>query len=113
MRNSRLVPRFALVALLSLGVLAGCSTPGFSGNRALLDFLRDGTITRAQVVEQLGEPSAQLRADRILTYRIVGSESEGYALWAPHAPWPEARHSLVLVFDEQGVLQRHALVKIR
>lgn len=115
--STRLAPPFLVVTVLFVTVAliqSGCATAQvFSGDRQLLSFLHDGTTTRTEVVERLGEPSAQLRADHILTYRIVGSDAAGYGVWAPHATQPDARLSLVLVFDDQGVLQRHALIKVR
>jgi hypothetical protein len=114
--------RGCFVALVSVGLLlafSGCATaPVKPGDRALLDFLHDGTTSRTEVVERLGEPSAQLKADGVLCYRIAGDSQNGYAVVLPRRVSSIADDrvvslSLVLTFDESGVLQRHALVPVR
>jgi hypothetical protein len=108
----------ALVACAALA-LAACATPsGPTGDRSLLAFLQDGSTTRAEVALRLGEPSAQLESDRLLCYRIGGDAENGYTIVLPRhvssiADEGSVKYSLVLDFDENGVLQRHALVPVR
>ena len=113
-RLSRLV-----VALLTACLVAACATtqsvPGASPE--LLTFLADGTTARSDVVLRLGQPSSTLEHEHILTYRI-GEDAkhglfviDGKPLLA--VPWETARHNLVLVFDDHGVLQRHSLVLVK
>lgn len=114
-RSSRR-PRVLLLAC----ALAGCATtpPGIAPDPALLTFLEDGVTPRSEALLRLGEPSWFFEADRILTWRIAGDEKRGSwvqsrALLANQrigALVPRA--SLVLVFDQAGILERHALVAI-
>lgn len=112
-------PRFGIIALAGILALAGCATPGGPiGDRTLLAFLQDGSTTRAEVALRLGEPSAQLESDRVLCYRIGGGPESGYTVVLPRhvssiADEGSVKFSLVLTFDENGVLQRHALVPVR
>ncbi|MFM1767992.1 MAG: hypothetical protein RJA22_521 [Verrucomicrobiota bacterium] len=105
--------------LLLLGwLLAGCAT--LPPARAdLLDFLRVGQTTREEVILRLGQPSGTYEQERILTYRIGQAGDEGYYLVSPRAVGPEGapfhaeRFSLVMVFDAQGRLEKHQLVRVR
>lgn len=108
----------SLVPLLAL--ILGCATTAPAKGRAdLLLFLHNGITTRQQVLVTLGQPSARLEQDNILTYRLgFEKRTQGYFLveretqasgWAT---WERARFSLVLVFDAAGILRRHALVQV-
>lgn len=111
--------RLGVFSLLLPLALAGCATPsGPQGDRDLLAFLQDGSTTRAEVALRLGEPSAQLESDRVLCYRIGGDPKSGYIVVLPRhvsslADEGSVKFSLALTFDENGVLQRHALVPVR
>lgn len=108
------------VPLAALLVLGGCATPtppGISPAPALLDFLREGATRRADVVSRLGEPSTVFEQDRILTYRIAGDAKQGFwireRVAQPNLGWIGVNHSLVLVFDENGLLQRKSVVAVQ
>lgn len=103
----------AAIALLLAGCTTGPVIPGAS--RDLLEFLRDGSTTREEIVLRLGQPSASFEGDRILTYRIGKHEKQGYYPIVPNQlmPWQYVRHSLVLVFDDAGVLEKHSLVAVQ
>jgi hypothetical protein len=106
------------VAAIVLGTvcLAGCATPPIQGaNPRLLEFLRDGTSTRDEVILALGQPSATFQQERILTYRLGEDATQGYFVEQPHStsPWLGVRYSLVLVFDAGGTLQKHSLVPVQ
>jgi hypothetical protein len=103
--------------LLLVALLMSCATTkmnGMDGSRTLLNFLEDGMTTREEVILKLGQPSRTYEAERILTYRI-GNNDTGYFLPDPlkRADWAGTSHSLVLVFDENSVLQKHSLVSVR
>lgn len=82
-----------------------------------LGFLRDGQTTRQEILTHLGTPSARFEGDRILTYdfvrntlgdwRRVGTTvvSDWRFTYGPGSC------SLVLVFQADGTLARHTLVK--
>ena len=96
------------------GCLAGCATPRLPGDPHLLDFLHDGQTTKEAVFLKLGQPSAAFESGHILTYRLGQERKRGYFLREAGATnWLELKYSLVLVFNAQGVLQRHSLVEVR
>src|SRR2546429_8001156 len=97
---------FALIANL-----LGCATAPPKGRADLLDFIADGKTTKEQTVLQLGEPTGKFEGEKIFTYRLaVERETKGYhpiPRTVTVIGWPrgwETQYSLVLVFDEQGVL---------
>ena len=109
-----------LVPLLLALTLAGCVTaPPLKGRADLLDFLADGKTTREEIVLKLGQPSGKFERENIVTYRL-GFEPKihGYYLVEREAQpdgwptWLRAKYSLVLVFDDAGVLRKHSLVEV-
>lgn len=101
--------------------LVGCATAlPLKGRADLLNFLADGKTTRADVITTLGQPSGRFENDKILTYRLgFESENNGYYLVEretdPSRGWPTwrlAKYSLVLCFDDAGVLRKHSLVEV-
>lgn len=94
-------------ALLLLGGCAGNPR----GEPDLLGFLQDGSTRREDVYLRLGEPSAQYESGRILAFRLAKDEGGLYPVTTPY--WPSESYSLILVFDAQGLLSRHALVQVR
>ncbi|MBN2514110.1 MAG: hypothetical protein JXB18_14320 [Sedimentisphaerales bacterium] len=113
------------LVLMVIFTLVGCATTGSltvpqKGSSDLLNFLIDGKTTRADVVMTLGQPSGRFEKDKILTYRL-GFESKNncYYLVEREVPtnanwstWRQAKYSLVLMFDEYGVLLKHSLVEV-
>ena len=97
---------------LGLGVLqlAGCASEP-EGRADLLEFLRDGSTTRTQVELALGEPSAQFESSRVLAYRLRRDRG-GYVLLRRRDDWAAVQYDLMLLFDADGVLQRHSLVEV-
>jgi hypothetical protein len=97
-----------------LSLLAACSTPPLRGEPGLLDFLADGATPRSEVVARLGQPTRCLRSGEICTYRVSHDEAGQYVkLEVGGSNWMDTDGSLVLVFDADGVLQRHAIVRVR
>jgi hypothetical protein len=120
----KLTNQWAARGLATLGLamlvvwLAGCVTPP-SARKDLLKFLEAGHPTREEVILELGQPSGTFERERILTYRIGQLGEEGYYIVSPkvvmpnQAPtWQSVSYSLVLVFDEQGRLRTHRLVRV-
>jgi hypothetical protein len=115
--------KFFVYALLLL--MAGCAS-SFSrqANKTLLDFLEDGKTTKEEVVfSRLGAPYSTFEGERIISYRL-GKITEGYfvlghIIEAKMQKDPtlyigiSGIFSLVLIFDENNVLQKHALVQIQ
>lgn len=106
-------------ALLVVTALAACSSPPtIPGARPdLLDFLTAGTTSREETVLRLGQPSSTLLGETVLTYRIGEDPKQGRFVIGNFAAatwqWREARYSLVLVFDANGVLRKHNLVDVK
>lgn len=90
-----------------------------------LDFLEDGKTTKGVVILRLGSSFLAFENQRILSYRL-GKTREGYfaldrslqpasslAVNEPVGPaWLgglEGKWNLILVFDETGILRKHAL----
>ena len=80
------------------------------GDKDLLAFLQDGTTTKNEVETRIG-PASVWGDGHIRTYRI-GEATEGLYLSANKSRWSDARYSLVLEFDPNAVLRRHALINI-
>jgi hypothetical protein len=96
---------------LGIALLGACaSTP--VGQPDLLAFIEDGRTTREQAFLALGEPSATYEDGRILTFRL-GQDKGGYFLVDKAPGFTGVKHSLVMSFDEAGLLRRHALVAIK
>ena len=96
----------AAILVCSAIVAAGSADP------VQLTFLVVGATKRQDVAVALGEPSARYPSDGIVTYRLRAG-SEGYRSVARSFEWHPATHSLVLQFDERGILLRHGLVRVR
>ncbi|MDH5536038.1 MAG: hypothetical protein OEZ08_10780 [Betaproteobacteria bacterium] len=101
---------FLLVALVA--ALAGCASTPPIGKKDLLTFLHDGKTTREDVMLHLAEPSAIFEGGRIITYRLDEDEG-GYTIAGARTQGWCCKYSLVLSFDEKGVLRRHSLVRVK
>jgi hypothetical protein len=112
--------KILLVLALAL-TLAGCATtpPPLNGSPDLLNFLSDGKTTRTEAIMTLGQPSGRFEAEKILTYRLgFEPQNSGYYVVEREATgsgwptWTAAKFSLVLVFDDGGILRKHSVVKV-
>lgn len=100
----------AIFALLTV-VLAGCATSP-TGNPQLLDFLQDGSTTREDVYLNLAEPVETFEGGRILAYHLV-QDKTGYMVATRRTNTWNVRFSLVLSFDDRGILRRHSVVPVK
>jgi hypothetical protein len=94
--------------------LAGCVTTS-RGNPDLLAFLGHEPVNKATVLAHLGEPNEVFEVDRVLTYRLTSNKG-GFSVRRNDSKvqgWEGVSHDLVLVFDANGLLQRHNLVAVR
>ena len=111
----RVVARLAVAAWLASACQTPVVHPAEPGllARSELEFLRDGGVTRADVLLELGEPAAAFENERVLFYQLErrpdGSLRTRVPLTRPREPaaW---NLSLVLVFGEDDVLERHSVV---
>ena len=113
---------FKILLVLALAFsLLGCATtpPPLKGSPDLLNFLSDGKTTKTEAIMALGQPAGRFESEHILTYRLgVEPRNNGYFLVERETTtsgwptWTAAKFSLVLVFDDAGILQKHSLVKV-
>jgi hypothetical protein len=76
---------------------------------ARLPFLRDGITSKAECIARLGDPSFVYDNGATIVYVSQTNCYEGVPLPLTQTPWSSA--SLVLGFDEQGVLRQHAIIE--
>jgi hypothetical protein len=84
-----------------------------------LSYLQEGKTTREEAILRLGVPSADFEKGRILTYRIAqsGDDIIVQSRQSLGEGVPQnalcANYSLVLVFDDKGVLKKQSLVPVK
>jgi hypothetical protein len=106
---------FGVLGVLTVLILSGCATPIPGAKTDLLDFLKEGQTRREEVILALGQPSGAFEREKILTYRVGRDAKQGYFIVSPKEamPWQGARYSLVLLFDDNGLLRTHNLVAVQ
>ena len=107
-------------------LMAGCATPRFfQADSNLLaksgyNFIQDGVSSRDELQARLGVPVYEFEQKRILIYRCQ-KLGEGFVVLSDTQPEVESPFrkrakgrpdlgSMVLVFDANGILQKHSLV---
>lgn len=131
--------RICTVACLMMAT-HGCSTPTthvIANHQvsAQLEFVRDGHTTRSEILKQLGRPASIYEDGRIVIYWLIKND-EGMlkvsnmnvtAISTQSQPWwnidkyhyaPSREENsgyfnLVLVFTDDGIVERHSIVFIR
>ena len=117
-KNASLRCGYSLFCMLVGLTLGTCE----EGHKDLLTFLQDGKTTKDEVETQFRNLDG-LRGDtypptiwgdgRIWTYRL-GKGSEGFYIFPHNEGWSgSVRYSLVLEFDPNGVLRRHAIIDVK
>ena len=121
------MPPVRVVIIVLAVLIAGCAAHELQSVQPDLQrggrvaSLRDGTTHRSEVVAEWGDPSAWFEQNRIMSYRLdrayaVVRAREGTGDAPPEpcpACWFDVRYHLVLVFDSDGVLERHRLLRVR
>jgi hypothetical protein len=112
-----------MMLCMILAQMTGCTTAAMrQASKTSLEFLQDGHTSKEEVILKLGPPLRKIEWETILFYRL-GKTKEGYVVLAPGDPlynpggstWLsgiEGKFSLVLVFDNTEVLQKHSVVPI-
>jgi hypothetical protein len=103
----------------------GCQAPPTAEEfeHQTLAFIRDGSATREQIMLKLGVPESQFENGRIFAYRVcpdpmagVVNYARGSASFDPvdagRTVWQAGQYSLILVFDDRGLLIRHSVVSV-
>jgi hypothetical protein len=125
-RHLILQAHYILFSLALIIIVAGCATPHIQSvdpkplfNSKLLGFIHNGVTTKEEVLIKLGNPSGQFEGERIFTYQLRVDQIGDWHLVAPHInanglrEWPNKTCSLVLVFGDDEVLQKHSLVEAK
>lgn len=117
--------RHRLWSLAVCLVVSGCETPDVrpvapADETAVVSGLVDGVTTKEHVLFRFGVPSSRFEDGRILGYTLA--EPEPSVVDGPAAPtaadgtdFRRARsgeYDLLLVFDANHVLARHALIRV-
>jgi hypothetical protein len=104
--------------------LAGCNSakrvsPTKMVQPDRLAFLVDGKVTRTEVLQRLGPPDLHIERDKIYAYRIAYAKTPGglfdyivMGRFPSPDDWRWVTFSLVVVFDDAGLLVRHSLVPL-
>jgi hypothetical protein len=110
------------LCLVTLAIATGCATMSPPAekiaDKTLLEFLEDGKTSKQMVILKLGQPSGTFDGEKVVTYRIGSEEEKGYFLLdrQPRGPrlgdWTGTKFSLVLIFDEHNILQKHSMVPV-
>lgn len=98
-------------------VSAGCTTyrtkaPKATADVPLLASLQAGVTTRQELASDWGPPATSLQQGRIVFYRLEGN---GHSLRfsVETGSWRRSRHSVVLIFSANGLLEKSSLVRIQ
>lgn len=103
--------RIALI-VVAFG-LSACGSAPIRGSATLLDFLRENATTREQVILELGDPASTYDRSTIMTYKLNRDEGGYYLVRDLSRGWANAPLSLVLVFDDKGVLKTRTVVAVK
>jgi len=104
---------FLLIGLIAEGCTCYQTQPAkATGGTYIFSFLEPGHTTRAELRSEWGPPSASLESGRIDFYRLAGSAS--FPRFVDEiGPWENTHYSLVLVFNQSGILTNSSLVRVR
>lgn len=100
---------FLLALILTGSIVAGCSTirPVDAPTlRRYEGFIQDGSTTRQEIENRLGNAQSVYESGRILIYHVYLHKDGRMSLTRSGTC-----HACVLVFDKDGTLERHSLVK--
>lgn len=100
-----------------LPVFVGCTAyrtepPRTTSSVPLLATLQSGKTTREELQKDWGPQAASLEAGRIVFYRLEGNGNR-LRFSEEAGSWKRCRHSLVLIFNPAGVLEKSSLVRIK
>ena len=98
---------FSIFLLLIVVLAFSCAPkrqvidPQLEGER--FGYLQDGKINRQEIIDRLGNPNPthSYENGRIVIYFWIDEESGGYV------------GDIVLIFNENNILERHSVVRVR
>lgn len=101
----KLIPLALVIVMASAACTTGASHRSFDYKQ-----LVTGKSNRDEVLSMLGTPSKRFENNSVLTYRVSSEGSKHYAV-TQTARWDDVAYSLVLVFDDKGVLTEQNWVR--
>ena len=111
MFKSKLISWFFIALIIS-----GCAANEhpIPPDESIIEFLEDGVTTKKEAILKLGFPTGQFDGERILTYRLSYSKEHQWRVREKVVPydWRAVKYSLVLVFDDNNILEKHSLISI-
>ena len=104
------------VAVLFLLTSHGCSSETISVRpvdeataRRLAPFLEDGRTTQSDVEKRFGQPSRSFPRERVWVYHMASKDDRLYIAGGDDT----VKYELVLVFNEENVLIKHSILRLR
>jgi hypothetical protein len=81
----------------------------------LLPFLENGKTRRDEIQKILGNPSFESERDRVIAYRVApdGLGSLESVVWEGTFGWKRTQYNLVLAFNAEQILEKHALIQMK
>jgi len=96
-----LVVWLAIIACLIIGCYRYVEVLKEADYSNKIPFISDGGTTRSEISQRLGEPKSSYKSGKILIYEIkLNSEKRNV-------------YDLVLVFDDNDILSRHSVVRVK
>ena len=74
--------------------------PQLEGER--FGYLQDGKTNRQEIIDRLGNPLHSYENGRIIIYPWIDMKSDVYV-----------KYDIVLIFNENDILERHSVVRVR
>lgn len=74
--------------------------PQLEGER--FGYLQDGKTNRQEIIDRLGNPRHSYENGRIIIYSWIDTKSDVYVTY-----------DIVLIFNENDILERHSVVRVR
>src|SRR5512136_3216809 len=118
--------RSAAIGFLIILLLSGCAetrlqTVDDAILQQQLSSLEDRKTSKQDILLKFGIPSAQFEGEKIFTYRLRFNQNDNRFEVVSRemdrrdprfAEWIQTEYSLVLVFDEKHILQKHSMLRI-
>lgn len=114
-----LARRYVLFATI---MAASCSTPIVAVDENVIaekfKFIRVGKTSREEILGRLGTLVHSYEGDRILTFSFQeDTNGRSHIVTRPLGDsgptWRRDIHTVVLIFDAEGILEKHSLIRIR
>ena len=98
--------KFLIFQLLIICLAFSCALkrqvidPEFESER--FGYLQEGKTSRQEIIDRLGNPHHSYENRRIVIYTWFDEKSDGHI-----------KYDIVLIFNENDILERHSVVRVR